>query len=121
MLVGKRTNFRHNINHQAANYQNRAEYHPITMKLERDRPDDDDRDSSKDAKFSDESPELEFLKVLGDAGLMQDLRERDERDRNRAVAPLKAADDAYQLDTSTLCVDEAVGQVLAWYRAVPQA
>jgi cytidylate kinase len=54
-------------------------------------------------------------------GLMQDLRERDERDRNRAVAPLKAADDAYQLDTSTLCVDEAVGQVLAWYRAVPQA
>ncbi len=52
--------------------------------------------------------------------LLQDLRERDERDRNRAVAPLKAADDAYQLDTSSLSVDEVVGQVLAWYRALPQ-
>src|SRR6267154_722836 len=52
--------------------------------------------------------------------LLRDLRERDERDRNRAVAPLKPAIDAYQLDTSSLCVDEVAGQVLAWYRALPQ-
>jgi cytidylate kinase len=52
--------------------------------------------------------------------LLRDLGERDERDRNRAVAPLKAAIDAYQLDSSSLCVDEVVGQVLAWYRALPQ-
>jgi cytidylate kinase len=54
------------------------------------------------------------------ADLLQDLRERDERDRTRAVAPLKAADDAYLLDASTLTVDEVVGQVLAWHREVSQ-
>jgi cytidylate kinase len=53
--------------------------------------------------------------------LLRDLHERDQRDRTRAVAPLKAAEDAYQLDTSSLCVDEVVGQVLAWYRALPQS
>jgi len=52
--------------------------------------------------------------------LVRDLRERDERDRTRAVAPLVAADDAFELDTSNLGVDEAVAQVLAWYRAVSQ-
>jgi cytidylate kinase len=50
--------------------------------------------------------------------LVQDLRERDERDRTRAVAPLVAADDAFELDTSNLGVGEAVARVLAWYRAV---
>ena len=54
------------------------------------------------------------------ADLVVDLRERDERDRSRAVAPLAAADDAYELDTSNLGVDQVVGQVLAWYRAVSQ-
>jgi len=52
--------------------------------------------------------------------LVRDLRERDECDRTRAVAPLVAADDAFELDTSNLGVDEAVAQVLAWYRAVSQ-
>jgi cytidylate kinase len=51
------------------------------------------------------------------AALVKDLRERDERDRSRLVAPLKAAHDAYQLDASSLTVEEVVGQVLAWYRA----
>ena len=50
--------------------------------------------------------------------LLQDLRERDERDRTRAVAPLKAADDAFELDASSLTIDEVVAQVLAWYRTV---
>jgi cytidylate kinase len=54
------------------------------------------------------------------ADLLLDLRERDERDRTRAFAPLKAADDAHLLDTSTLTVDEVVGQVLAWYREISQ-
>jgi len=52
--------------------------------------------------------------------LLQDLRERDERDRGRAVAPLRAADDAFLLDTSSLSVDEAVRQVLALYRALSE-
>jgi cytidylate kinase len=50
--------------------------------------------------------------------LLLDLRERDERDRTRAVAPLKAADDACELDASGLGVDEVVDRVLAWYRNV---
>jgi cytidylate kinase len=50
--------------------------------------------------------------------LSLDLQERDERDRNRTVAPLKAADDARVLDTSGRSVDEVAGQVLAWYRSI---
>jgi cytidylate kinase len=48
--------------------------------------------------------------------LLRDLRERDERDSNRTVAPLKPAADAKLLDTSALSIDEAVGEVVKWYR-----
>ncbi|MDN4036704.1 (d)CMP kinase [Massilia sp. YIM B02443] len=48
-------------------------------------------------------------------GLLMDLQARDERDTNRAVAPLAPAADAYLLDTSEMGVDQAVEQVLAWY------
>lgn len=48
--------------------------------------------------------------------LLRDLRERDERDSNRAAAPLKSAADAILLDTSSLSIDQAVDQVVAWYR-----
>ena len=51
------------------------------------------------------------------SNLLLDLRERDERDRTRAVAPLKAAADAIELDASGLTVDEVVARVLASYRA----
>lgn len=49
--------------------------------------------------------------------LLRDLRERDERDSNRAAAPLKPAADAKRLDTSALSIDQAVGEVVSWYRA----
>jgi cytidylate kinase len=39
-----------------------------------------------------------------------EMRERDERDSNRSVAPLIPADDAYKLDTSDLDAE----QVLTW-------
>ncbi|MGG1944240.1 (d)CMP kinase [Trinickia sp. NRRL B-1857] len=48
--------------------------------------------------------------------LLRDLRERDERDSNRAAAPLKPAADAKLLDTSALSIDQAVGEVVNWYR-----
>lgn len=48
--------------------------------------------------------------------LLRDLRERDERDSNRAAAPLKPAADAKLLDTSALSIDQAVGEVVKWYR-----
>lgn len=47
--------------------------------------------------------------------LLADLQARDERDTNRAVAPLAPASDAHLLDTSEMGVDQAVDQVLAWY------
>jgi CMP/dCMP kinase len=50
--------------------------------------------------------------------LLKDLRERDARDSNRAIAPLKPADGAYILDTSAMTADEAVEQVLKWYAAL---
>ena len=50
------------------------------------------------------------------ADLLQDLRERDARDTQRAVAPLKPAEGAHLLETSDMSIDQAVAQVLAWYR-----
>jgi cytidylate kinase len=52
------------------------------------------------------------------ADLLKDLKERDERDSNRAVAPLKPAEDANLLDTSDITADEAVERVLQWYAEV---
>ena len=47
--------------------------------------------------------------------LLADLRARDERDQNRAVAPLKPAEDAVLLDNSGMSIDEGVEAVLeAW-------
>lgn len=50
--------------------------------------------------------------------LLKDLRERDARDSNRAIAPLKPAEGAHILDTSNMTADEAVEQVLRWYAAI---
>jgi cytidylate kinase len=43
-----------------------------------------------------------------EAAILDDIKRRDERDRSRAVAPLKAAADAIELDTSNLDVEAAV-------------
>jgi cytidylate kinase len=43
----------------------------------------------------------------------KDLRRRDERDRTRAEAPLRAAEDAIVLDTSELNRDEAIAAAVA--------
>ena len=40
--------------------------------------------------------------------VLSDIRQRDERDMNRAIAPLKPAEDAIHLDTSTLSIDESI-------------
>jgi len=49
------------------------------------------------------------------SNLLQMLRERDQRDSNRALSPLKQYADAQLLDTSNLSIDEAVKQVLDSY------
>ncbi|MBQ0750428.1 MAG: (d)CMP kinase [Roseovarius sp.] len=43
----------------------------------------------------------------------QDLRERDARDSARATAPLKPAEDAVQLDTSEMTIEEATARAIA--------
>ena len=48
--------------------------------------------------------------------LSQELRERDERDSVRSMAPLHKAADTVELDSTALGVAEVVRQVLEWYR-----
>jgi 3-phosphoshikimate 1-carboxyvinyltransferase len=50
------------------------------------------------------------------ASLRADLEARDARDRNRAVAPLKPAEDALLLDNSELTIEQSVAQVLSWWQ-----
>lgn len=45
--------------------------------------------------------------------VLEDLRRRDARDRDRSVAPLEAAGDALHVDTTTLDADAAFAAVLA--------
>jgi cytidylate kinase len=54
------------------------------------------------------------------ADLAEEIRERDERDRTRKVAPLEPAPSAIQLDTTQLTIDQVTEQVLQEvYRAFP--
>lgn len=47
------------------------------------------------------------------AQILSEIKERDFRDRNRAVAPLRPADDAIVIDSTSLSIDEVVSKVLA--------
>lgn len=52
-----------------------------------------------------------------EAAILADLKERDARDTGRAVAPLKPAPDAHELDSSRLSVDDTVAAVLSlWHK-----
>jgi len=46
--------------------------------------------------------------------LSGDLRDRDERDAKRAVAPLVPAPDSQVLDSSALSIDEVVERIVGW-------
>lgn len=43
--------------------------------------------------------------------IQADIIERDQRDMNREIAPLKQADDAYFLDSSNMSIDEVVDSI----------
>ena len=49
--------------------------------------------------------------------LLQDINSRDERDANRKVSPLRPADDAVVIDTTTLTIEEVLEAVLIEVRA----
>ncbi len=56
------------------------------------------------------------------SGLIAEIEERDQRDRNRSVAPLVPADDALVIDSTSMEVEEVVDRVLqAVRKALPQA
>lgn len=48
--------------------------------------------------------------------LSRDLRDRDERDAKRAVAPLAPAPDSQVLDSTALSIDEVVERIVGWWR-----
>jgi len=52
--------------------------------------------------------------------LLLDLQQRDARDSQRSVAPLRQEADAKLLDTTSLTIEEAVNQVLTWSREALQ-
>ena len=54
---------------------------------------------------NDESADIDQIKAQ--------IKERDERDMNRAISPLKQADDAVLVDTSDLTIDEVVERILS--------
>jgi cytidylate kinase len=49
--------------------------------------------------------------------LVADIRERDERDRNRAVAPLKAPAAALEIESTALSIEEVLDRVLERIRS----
>lgn len=68
---------------------------------------------------------LKELQAAGRGGIqsavLADMKERDDRDRNRSVAPLKPADGAIVLDTSDLDADQAFVLALSYIRTgVPE-
>ena len=48
--------------------------------------------------------------------ILKDIVDRDERDMNRAVSPLKKAEDAVLVDSSEMGIDEVVESILSVYR-----
>jgi cytidylate kinase len=46
--------------------------------------------------------------------LLSDIRERDERDRNRPVAPLRPAEDAFELDSTSMTIEQVLEKSLQY-------
>lgn len=49
--------------------------------------------------------------------ILQEITERDERDRNRAVAPLKAAEDALILDSTNMSIEEVFNAAMEYIKS----
>lgn len=51
---------------------------------------------------------------VSEADVKQQLADRDTEDRSRSVAPLRPAEDARHLDTTTLTFEEQVSRIVSW-------
>lgn len=62
------------------------------------------------AELREKDPNVSYETVL------EDMRRRDEADMNRAIAPLRKAEDATELDTSALTISQSVEAIVALIR-----
>lgn len=51
------------------------------------------------------------------AALVDQVKERDERDESRSVSPLKPAEDAFVLDSTGMSIEEVFEQMRGWVKA----
>lgn len=66
-----------------------------------------ERASRRAAELRGKGEEVDFDELL------REIRERDERDRSRDVAPLKPAEDAEIIDTTGLSIDDVVERIVS--------
>jgi len=56
------------------------------------------------------------LKAIGEEGsiekVMMDLKNRDQKDSNRALSPLRQSDDAIIIDTSNLGINKVIDKIV---------
>jgi CMP/dCMP kinase len=55
--------------------------------------------------------------AISEREVLEQLKERDQRDRGRELAPLKRADDAIEIDSTNLSIEEVVAQMNAKIKA----
>ncbi|MDW6003658.1 (d)CMP kinase [Vibrio mangrovi] len=72
-----------------------------------------DASSEERAKRRYKQLQLKGLDVKFD-DLLSEIRERDERDRNRPVAPLRPADDALVLDSTSMTIEQVLEKSLQY-------
>ncbi len=55
-------------------------------------------------------------KEVNEAKLLEEIKERDRKDKTRATGPLKQAEDATYIDTTQTTVDQVVTEILKWIK-----
>lgn len=72
-------------------------------------------DASAEERAKRRYKQLQSKGISGNfAQILAEIKERDFRDRNREIAPLKPAEDALLLDSTTLSIDEVIAQAMAY-------
>ncbi|OOF77614.1 cytidylate kinase [Rodentibacter caecimuris] len=72
-------------------------------------------DASAEERAKRRYKQLQSKGISGNfAQILAEIKERDFRDRNREVAPLKPAEDALLLDSTTLSIDDVIAQAMAY-------
>ncbi|OOF39788.1 cytidylate kinase [Rodentibacter rarus] len=72
-------------------------------------------DASAEERAKRRYKQLQSKGISGNfAQILAEIKERDFRDRNREVAPLKPAEGALLLDSTTLTIDEVINQALSY-------